>query len=154
MSTNIPLCSPTVDSVTSHLIVLLSCCPHHGGLHPHTVSQYETSLRSCFSQLSHNYSEKSNEQGLFLDILFAVNGSAFLISFSAGWLLMCGKAIIFACMLIVLCITWLNCLSDLKFCYRKTQAATAIWIATNGLILENTKLILQLLVEDSAIGST
>lgn len=89
---------------------------------------------SRFSQLSHNYSEKSNEQGLFLDILFAVNGSAFLISSSAGWLLMCGKAIIFVCMLIVLCITWLNCLSDLKFCYRKTQAATAIWIVTNGLI--------------------
>lgn len=95
---------------------------------------------SRFSQLSHNYSEKSNEQGLFLDILFAVNGSAFLISSSAGWLLMCGKAIIFACMLIVLCITWLNCLSDLKFCYRKTQAATAIWTVTNGLILENISL--------------
>lgn len=109
---------------------------------------------SCFSQLSHNYSEKSNEQGLFLEILFAVNGRAFLISFSAGWLLMCGKAIIFACMLIVLCITWLNCLSDLKFCYRKTQAATAIWIATNGLILENNKLILQLLVEHSVVVST
>lgn len=139
--------------MTSHLAVLLSCYPHHDGLYPHTVSRYETSLQELLFQLSHNYSEKSNEQGLFLDILFAVNGSAFLISSSAGWLLMCGKAIIFACMLIVLCITWLNCLSDLKFCYRKTQAATAIWIATNGLILENIKLILQLLVEHSAAVS-